>query len=156
MHNKSAEVGIGIGNAIYAALPVQFQRHRTLSVIQASMRIFTWPLVNVLLNLELSARLGRGRSRIFDGAGDQSKVRQSIDILNSAGVAHVPAMRTLRELMTKIWHRNVWAEPLEQPIGPILPGAATLRAGQPNHVQLGRGLAERIRSVVHSKPFIAT
>jgi hypothetical protein len=32
MLNKPAEVGMGIGNAIYASVPVQFQRHRTLSI----------------------------------------------------------------------------------------------------------------------------
>jgi hypothetical protein len=36
------------------------------------------------------------------------KIRQSIDVFDLTGIAHVPPMRALGQFATQVRHRNVW------------------------------------------------
>jgi hypothetical protein len=78
-----------------------------------------------------------------------SKIRQPIHILDLAGIAHITAMRTLREFVTQIWHGDVWPILRKQSVNPILAAPAALGAFHPDHVELGRGLSERVGTVGH-------
>jgi hypothetical protein len=63
-------------------------------------------------------------------------------------------MRALRELVAQVGHGDVRAVLFEEPINAILPGAVTLWAGQADHVELGRSLAEREGAVGMSQPIV--
>jgi hypothetical protein len=52
------------------------------------------------------------------------KLRQSIDVLDLARIAHVPTMRTLRQFVTQVRHGDVRTLALKQAANPVLASSA--------------------------------
>jgi hypothetical protein len=69
-------------------------------------------------------------------------VRQPINIFDLTWITHVATVRTLSQLMTQIRHGDIRPILLKQSVNSILPGASALGAFDPDHVELGRSLAE--------------
>jgi hypothetical protein len=66
-------------------------------------------------------RLDGKRKRVQHSVGQ--KVRQSIDVIDLTGIAHVPPMRALGQLMAQVRHRNVRTILLQQAVNPVLPAS---------------------------------
>jgi hypothetical protein len=62
------------------------------------------------------------------------KIRQSIDVLDLTGIAHVPPMWALCQFVTQVRHRNVGTILLKQALDPVLPAAAALVAYEAHHL----------------------
>jgi hypothetical protein len=69
------------------------------------------------------------------------KLRQSIDVLDLAGIAHVPPVRTLRQFVTQVRHGNVRAIAFKEAVNPVLSSSAALVAHEAHHLLFGRSLS---------------
>jgi hypothetical protein len=66
------------------------------------------------------------------------KIRQSINVLDLTGIAHIPPVRTWRKFVTQVRHRNVRTILLKQAVNPVLPSSAALVAHEAHHLLVGR------------------
>jgi hypothetical protein len=72
-----------------------------------------------------------------------------VDVHDLARVRHAAAPRALRDLVAQLGQRHVGPVALDQFVDPI-PATPTARvAGEAEHVELARGLAEGIGAVGH-------
>jgi hypothetical protein len=78
----------------------------------------------------------------------RSQVSQLINVFDPTWIAHVVAVRALGEFVAQVWQRDVRAIPLKQ-VNAVLTTPATFLAGQPKHMQLGRRLSKRVRTIRH-------
>jgi hypothetical protein len=77
------------------------------------------------------------------------KIRQSMNVLDLTGITHIPTVRTLRQFVTHVRHRNVRTILLRQAVNPVLPSSAALVAHEAHHLLFGRSLTERVGTVGH-------
>ena len=94
-----------------------------------------------------------GRCCYFD---EGSEIGQPIDVAHLIRVGHIVPARAVRELVPQVGQRDVGAGALDQSVNPVLSRPAAFRAFQPEHVQLGCGLAEGGGAVGHGSvpPFL--
>ena len=85
----------------------------------------------------------------------RSEIGHSIDIVDLARITHVVSMWTLGEVVTQVGHGYVGPILREQSGNAVLASAVVLRAGQADHVQLGRSLAKRVGPVRHDPHTLA-
>jgi hypothetical protein len=93
-----------------AARASKLESRRPVSAIRGKPLSESWPTVTGL--------------RVWHSL----KIRQSIDVLDLTGIAHVSPVRTLRQLVTQVRHGDVRAVLLKQPVNPVLPSSAALVA----------------------------
>ena len=75
------------------------------------------------------------------------KLRQSINVLNLTGIAHVPTVRALRKFMPQVRHRNVRTILLKQALTSILPSPDALVEHEAHNLLFGEGSALGVEAV---------